>query len=93
MSLDVGLYDWSYVGGKPKGEDNSDDPAPAAKAPWHRYSRRVRSTMRMTFPSEEDAERSIGGTVSERVLAVPPFSAFPDLKTERMMILWRKFAE
>lgn len=33
MSLDVGLYDWSYVGGKPKGEDNSDDPAPAAKAP------------------------------------------------------------
>jgi hypothetical protein len=47
----------------------------------------------MTFPSEEDAERPIGGTVSERVLAVPPFSAFPDLKTERMMILWRKFAE
>ena len=33
MSLDVGLYDWSYVGGKPKSEDGSDDSAPAAKTP------------------------------------------------------------
>ena len=33
MSLDVGLYDWSYVGGKPKSEDSSDDSAPAAKTP------------------------------------------------------------
>ena len=31
MSLDVGLYDWTYVGGKPKSEENSNDAAPAAK--------------------------------------------------------------
>lgn len=27
MSLDVGLYDWSYVGAKPKSDDNASAPA------------------------------------------------------------------
>ncbi len=24
MSLDVGIYDWAYIGGKPKNEDGSE---------------------------------------------------------------------
>ena len=29
ISLDVGLFDWGYIGGKPKGEDDSEVPAPS----------------------------------------------------------------
>ena len=29
ISLDVGLFDWVYIGGKPKGEDDSEGSAPS----------------------------------------------------------------
>lgn len=42
MSLDVGIYDWAYIGGKPKNEDGSDLRS-RIRMPQERYIRRAPS--------------------------------------------------